>query len=337
MAGSGVQRRQLLHACLGAGALFLPRALRAQKMVPHAPLERLLPPDRLLRALRRGGLVVLMRHAASPHDPPAAEMAEPDNPARERQLDARGRADAIGFGQGLRARDVRFATLYCSPAYRARSTARLAGLTPELRPFLDHNASPGHPAPQADEEALRALIAQPLGRRENRLILTHWPNIVALFPKAAAGMDEGDMLLIRPAADGLFAHVRLVGALAIGDWPAPATGIEAAEDACARAVIDRDGPALERLLADDLSYVHANGARQGKAGYIADALADRWSIRGMTFPDRAVQVQNRNAFVQGVVAFDVDGTIRKARYLAIYRREGRDWRLLRWQNTALRD
>ena len=49
----------------------------------------------LVKALQMGGYVVVMRHAASPTATPTAGEAEPDNPTRERQLDATGKATAL--------------------------------------------------------------------------------------------------------------------------------------------------------------------------------------------------------------------------------------------------
>jgi hypothetical protein len=44
----------------------------------------------LVRALERGGYVVVMRHASSPSDPPAKDSADAENTRDERQLDEKG-------------------------------------------------------------------------------------------------------------------------------------------------------------------------------------------------------------------------------------------------------
>src|SRR5262245_22669321 len=58
--------------------------------------------ESLVRALQAGGYVLVMRHASSPREAPSATDAQPDNPTRERQLDAAGRAAAIAMGEALR-------------------------------------------------------------------------------------------------------------------------------------------------------------------------------------------------------------------------------------------
>lgn len=56
----------------------------------------------LVDALRRGGYVIVMRHASSPCDTPDARTAHADNVDRERQLDDAGRLSAAAFGRGVR-------------------------------------------------------------------------------------------------------------------------------------------------------------------------------------------------------------------------------------------
>ena len=54
--------------------------------------------DALLKALRQGGYVIVMRHARSPLEVPDKRSANPDNVKPERQLDAEGRATAAAMG-----------------------------------------------------------------------------------------------------------------------------------------------------------------------------------------------------------------------------------------------
>ena len=51
--------------------------------------------DALLRALRQGGCVIVIRHASSPRQAPDKQTANADNVSAERQLDEAGRASAV--------------------------------------------------------------------------------------------------------------------------------------------------------------------------------------------------------------------------------------------------
>src|SRR5512146_933934 len=81
----------------------------------------------LVAQLRRGGLVLVMRHASSPLNPPAGQAADPENVKLERQLDGKGRASASAMGKAFRTIGIRVSAVYSSPTYRAQETARLAG------------------------------------------------------------------------------------------------------------------------------------------------------------------------------------------------------------------
>src|SRR5687768_7830132 len=84
----------------------------------------------LVAAVRAGGAVIVMRHAASPREAPDKAAANPDNPAAERQLDAAGRATATAMGEALRRLKIPIGTAWTSPTYRVRETVRLAQFPP---------------------------------------------------------------------------------------------------------------------------------------------------------------------------------------------------------------
>ncbi|MFI4914779.1 MAG: histidine phosphatase family protein, partial [Steroidobacterales bacterium] len=81
----------------------------------------------LLSALRRGGYVLVMRHASSPRTLPDKSAADPDNTQLERQLDDQGRSQAQAMGEALRKLHIPVGDVWSSPTYRARLTAKLAG------------------------------------------------------------------------------------------------------------------------------------------------------------------------------------------------------------------
>jgi ketosteroid isomerase-like protein len=58
--------------------------------------------------------------------------------------------------------------------------------------------------------------------------------------------------------------------------------IEAAEKAWVKAILERDGAALERVLADDLIYAHASGVLDTKRSYIDKIMSGRQKYASLT-------------------------------------------------------
>jgi phosphohistidine phosphatase SixA len=174
--------------------------------------------SQLVAHLRQGGYVILMRHASSPREPPAAEQADAENQARERQLDETGRASARAMGEALRKLRIPVGKVLSSPTYRALQTVRLAGLgAPQTFTELGDE---GH-SMQADPGGvrgkwLRERVATPPARQTNTVIITHLPNIHEAFPEYATGIEDGEALVFHPDGQG---NVVLVGRAKITEWP----------------------------------------------------------------------------------------------------------------------
>ena len=169
----------------------------------------------LAAALRHGGYVIVMRHASSPVDAPDAAHADRENPMLERQLDARGRNEALAMGAALVRLHIPVGEVLSSPTYRARETARLLGLT-NLRIAgelgnADMQAAGEKQAAWLKEETLKSVD------EGNRLLITHGPNISAAFPEASQGMGEGDALIFDPRGA---TKPQVVQRLKMTDWPA---------------------------------------------------------------------------------------------------------------------
>ncbi len=171
----------------------------------------------LLSGLRAGGYVILMRHASSPATPPDATLADVDNPQRERQLDEAGRASARDFGEALRRLGIPVGRVLSSPTYRALETIRLAGLG-EPRTFAqlgDNGQSMLADTSGGRAAWLQAQAAELPTRGTNTIIVTHFPNISEAFPQAAAGLADGEAVILHPDRRG---GATPVARLKIGDW-----------------------------------------------------------------------------------------------------------------------
>jgi phosphohistidine phosphatase SixA len=151
--------------------------------------------DTGIDALRQGGLVVLIRHAATEPglgDPPGYSL---DDCASQRNLSEAGRAQSRALGAWFREHGIPVGEVRSSQWCRCLDTATLAfaqthAITPwpALNSFFDARAS----EPHATAEALAALATPVDG---NRVWVTHQVNITALtgvFPAM------GEMVIMRP-------------------------------------------------------------------------------------------------------------------------------------------
>jgi phosphohistidine phosphatase SixA len=175
----------------------------------------LLTAKQLVSALRRGGYVLIMRHASSPRVRPDAALAHPGNLKLERQLDRRACDSVRAMGAALRTLQLNLSGLICSPAFRARETIQLAGfgeatIAPELDEIL--SASPCGVA-QSDWLRVQSGRMPPLGT--NTLFVTHLPNLIDAFENIwPVALGETLVFLPADAVVGI-----LVARIPIRDWP----------------------------------------------------------------------------------------------------------------------
>ena len=187
--------------------------LAASWLVPSAEAQTLAGPA-LVKALRGGGNVIVMRHASSPGDIPP--KPNPDNVPPERQLDEKGRTMAAAMGDALRRLKIPIGEVLTSPTYRARETARVARLpNPRAIPELGEGPQSMQGAVAgAQTEWLRKKVKE-LPRGTNTLLVTHVPNITAAVPGEVPALDQGEALVF--GSDGAGGS-RVVGRVKIDDW-----------------------------------------------------------------------------------------------------------------------
>jgi phosphohistidine phosphatase SixA len=172
--------------------------------------------DSLVKALRQGGYIIVMRHASSPREVPTKQAANPDNTTPERQLDAEGRASATAFGKALKDLKIPIGTVLASPTYRALETVKYAQLgTPQPRPELGENGQNMSGGTEAQAAWLQKQVTQfPSG--SNTILITHLPNLTRAFPQLAMGMADGEALIFAPDGKG---GNTVVARVKIEDWP----------------------------------------------------------------------------------------------------------------------
>ncbi|MGY3620999.1 histidine phosphatase family protein [Bradyrhizobium sp. USDA 10063] len=156
-------------------------------------------------ALRAGRHVALMRHADAPGgvgDPPGFKI---DDCATQRNLSAKGRADAARIGARLRSEGIAVAKILSSPWCRCMDTATLLGLGPvEAEPTF------GNVVVLSDQTAAltagaRAVIDTWTGSGI-LLVVTHGANIRALTGILPA---SGEIVVVPTGSGGRDAVGRL--------------------------------------------------------------------------------------------------------------------------------
>lgn len=157
----------------------------------------------VVHALQEGGYVVFLRHAASDVSIPSGGDDPGTDCGQQRNLTARGRADAVALGAVLRALDISMDDVRASPYCRTMDTAR--GAFGEV--VADDRLVPG-----ADASGLQPLLeAPPAG--ENRVLVGHASTMAGLLD---VHLEEGEAAVLARDVDG---GPLLVGRFSAADFP----------------------------------------------------------------------------------------------------------------------
>ncbi|WP_297772169.1 histidine phosphatase family protein [uncultured Roseovarius sp.] len=151
-----------------------------------------------IEALDQDGVVAMMRHALAPGtgDPGGFELRDCST---QRNLDARGRAQARRTGAALREAGIAFDKVWSSRWCRARDTAELM----EMGKVIEQPALDSFFAGRGDREDQTAAtldLIQALPEQTRLLIVTHQVNITALTGR---GVSSGEIIITRRGSDVL--------------------------------------------------------------------------------------------------------------------------------------
>jgi len=150
-------------------------------------------------ALRAGRHVALMRHADAPGgfgDPAGFRL---DDCATQRNLSAKGRADAAKIGARLKAEGISFEKIVSSPWCRCVDTATLLQLGPVVMEATFSNVVVLTDQRQSLTSGGRAVIEQWNGSG-NLLAVTHGANIAAITGIQPA---SGEIVVVRKGSGGI--------------------------------------------------------------------------------------------------------------------------------------
>ena len=160
----------------------------------------------LWAALRAGGHVALVRHAATAGgagDPPGFRL---DDCATQRNLTDKGRAEARRLGEQFRSEDVVVGKLMSSQWCRCQETAALMDLGPVELTSTFNNAFTLRDRVGTLTAGARAVVAawtQP----DTLVVVTHGANILPLTGEMP---EEGGMVIVKPDP-GSAAKLRTLG------------------------------------------------------------------------------------------------------------------------------
>lgn len=115
--------------------------------------------------------------------------------------------------------------------------------------------------------------------------------------------------------------------------------IEAADDERIRALVATDFPALERIHADELVYVHSTAHTEGKESYLKGLRAGRVRFLDIRRRDPRVRIWGDVALLDCKVQldFEMSGATRTANSNVVsawVRRDGR-WQMAHYHSTTI--
>jgi phosphohistidine phosphatase SixA len=149
-------------------------------------------------ALRAGGHVALMRHADAPGgfgDPPDFKV---EDCVTQRNLSAKGRADALKIGARLKSEGIVFHAILSSPWCRCIDTATLLRLGPVKTEPTFGNVVVLRDQRESLTSGARTVIDQWTGSG-NLLVVTHGANIQAVTGIQPA---SGEIVVVRGGSGG---------------------------------------------------------------------------------------------------------------------------------------
>ena len=184
-----------------------PAAASAPALSSYPDPQQRLQGAALVRALRKGGLVIYFRHAATDFSKNDQSMRDYDDCTNQRPLSDQGRRDARAIGKRIAELQLPIGIVRASPMCRTMEHAKLmlGMVTPThtMREMSD-----------GEYIGLKRLLSAPVPAGINRWMVGH-----GIPFHAVAGpphLAEGEAVVLRPRGDGWTVLARL----AIADWAA---------------------------------------------------------------------------------------------------------------------
>jgi ketosteroid isomerase-like protein len=128
----------------------------------------------------------------------------------------------------------------------------------------------------------------------------------------------------------------LVAALALTAGPAEVNEVTAAMEALKQAMLKKDGPSLEKLLSDDLVYIHSGGQQETKAQFVKAIATGKSIVERLDYFNPQVRVFGNTALVNGAVDLYHSKTdIVHMNILHVWVKGSTGWKMVSRQATRL--
>jgi phosphohistidine phosphatase SixA len=171
----------------------------------------------IVKALRAGGFVIVVRHGATFPDQADTDPLNFDNIAAQRNLNGKGKALAKAFGDAIRQVGVSVGKVYTSKYNRAYETAVIAGFK-DIEKTADITEGGLVVSPNENNrrvDAFHKLLGTAPTPGTNTILITHKPNIVDALGKDWFDLREGEAAIFRPE-NGSY---KLIARVQMEDWP----------------------------------------------------------------------------------------------------------------------
>jgi phosphohistidine phosphatase SixA len=167
----------------------------------------------LASAMQRGGLVLVIRHAATDFSTPDQDPVVLSDCRTQRNLNAQGRAEARTIGRAVRRLRLRIGSVFASPFCRTKETARLAFGRFRISQALLNTIASEHDARWRSQiRAARRLLGTKPASGMLTVLVTHG-SVVGDTTRQT--LEEGETLVFRPLGSSRF---RLVGRILPREW-----------------------------------------------------------------------------------------------------------------------
>jgi hypothetical protein len=177
---------------------------------------------KLVEDLRKGGMVIFFRHAATDWSQRDVSYDDFENRAGQRNLSEAGKADAATIGKAFQALAIPIDSILVSPMWRCRDTAEIAFGRYEKRmelfgkvPAYGTTTTPSEDRAQYRSARIAMLSTAPLKGMNRVLVGQQDPMLPIIAGLHRDELREGDALVIQPLGGGKFT---IVAQVTPADW-----------------------------------------------------------------------------------------------------------------------
>ncbi len=193
---------------VGFLALWLLSGL-TQPTAAAAPTQPEIEPELLVEQLRKGGLVIYLRHAKTDKSQLDRDRNDLTLCSQQRNLSDEGRDQARGIGAAMRTLGIPTGVVISSPYCRCKETAQLAFGNLEVSDDLRFGMGTDREKTAHLTRALREMLATEPQGGGNTVLVSHTANL-----KEATGIwpdPEGAAYVFRPARGDGFEYLGRIG------------------------------------------------------------------------------------------------------------------------------